>query len=286
MRRVGAACLAWLALTVPVFAAGYDDFTLGVTANLRGESERAVTSFTAALAAPDLVPAYKPTAYYGRAAAYLQLDKCQEANADLQSYETLKGKDNSILILRVWAETCLKDVAAARKNLDALSKGKPGPVDIWELSRIEWRYGLFAEAADTAREAYKALDKKGTLAAYILLWQALSAERAGKPDPAAVAAGLKEIDSYDWPRPIFDYIQGKLTLQKLQKEAESSRESKELAQRCEANFYAAEFLLARNGTAAATPIFLDVAKNCPIDFIELSAAKTELRRLGVAIPKE
>ena len=90
MRCIGAACLAWVLLTAPVLAAGYDDFTSGMTANLRGESERAVASFTAALAAPDLVPAYKPAAYRGRAAAYLALEAVESLIEDCGIYSSLE----------------------------------------------------------------------------------------------------------------------------------------------------------------------------------------------------
>lgn len=286
MRRVGAACLAWVVLAAPVLAAGYDDFTRGMTANLRGDSATAVVSFSAALAASDLVPVYKPAAFRGRASAYLAQDKCSEALADLKAYEGLKKPDNTVIALRVWAELCLKDAVAARKDLDTVAQGKLDVADLWDFSRLEWRYGLFDDATATAREAFKIADKKQYGTAYILLWQALSAVRAGKLDAGAIAVSLAELKLDDWPGPILDLYLGKQTPAGVQKEASSWRESKETAQRCEANFYTAEWYLGRNDTAAATPLLLAVNEKCPIDFIELTAARAELKRLGVPLPKE
>lgn len=267
-------------------AAGYDDFTQGLTLNLRGESEAAIKSFTTALASPDLVAAYRPAAYRGRGIAYLQLDKCQEALTDLKAYEALKGRDTPTAVYRLWAELCLKDVAAARKDLEEISKGKIAFADLWEFQRLEWRYDMFEDSMKTGQEAFKAVDKKNALASYILLWEAMAAHRAGKFDAAAVTAGLAETKLDDWPKPLLDLYLGKQTPQGVQKEATSWRQSKEDAQVCEANFYTAEWHLGRGEKDAAVPLLLAVIKRCPVDFIELSAARSELKRQGVPVPKE
>jgi hypothetical protein len=275
-----------LALAAPVLAAGYDDFTAGMTANLRGDYTRAEAAFTAALAAPDLVPAYKPAAYRGRASAYLALDKCSEALADVKAFVALREPDISVIRLRVWANLCLKNADAARKDLDDIAKGKLDWDDLWGFARLEWRYGLYEVAAATAGESYKLADKREDATAYVLLWQFLNQIRAGKFDAAAAKASLTELKSRGWPRPVFDLYLGKLTPQKLQEEASSFWKSKETEQRCEANFYTAEWHLGQSDTAAATPLLLDVAKNCPLEFIERYAAKSELKRLGVPVPEE
>jgi hypothetical protein len=267
-------------------AAGYDDFTRGLTQNLRGESEAATKSFTIALASPDLVAAYKPAAYRGRAAAYLKLDKCQEALADLKAYEALKGRDNPTMVYRIWAELCLKDASAAKKDLEEISKGTVHLADLWEFQRREWRYDMLEDSVKPAREAFRPADKKTVLASYILLGRARAAHRAGKFVAAAIPAGLAETKLDDWPKPLLDLYLGKQTPQGVQKEATSWRQSKEDAQVCEANFYTAEWHLGRGEKDAAVPLLLAVTKRCPVDFIELAAARSELKRQGVPVPKE
>jgi hypothetical protein len=286
VKRSMAAAVAMVACVGVAGGAGYDDFTRGLTQNLRGESEAAIKSFTIALAAPDLVAAYKPAAYRGRATAYLQLDRCQEALADLNSYETLKGRDTAVMVYRIWAELCLKDAAAAHKDLEEISKGNIGVADLWEFQRLEWRYDMFEESMKTGQEAFKGADKTSVMASYILLWQAMAAHRAGKLDTAEIAAGLAATKQSDWPRPLLDLYLGKQTPQGVQREATSWRQSKEDAQVCEANFYTAEWHLGRGEKDAAIPLLLAVTKRCPIDFIELPAAVSELKRQGVPVPKE
>jgi hypothetical protein len=267
-------------------AAGYDDFTQGLTANLRGDYVFAVTAFTKALAAPDLVAAYKPAAYRGRAISYLNLDKCREALADVKAYEGLKGQDPGIAVYRIWAELCLKDAAAARQDLETVANGKLSAAGLFEFARLEWQYDLFEGSAATGSEAFKVADKKDVMASYILLWEAVAAQRAGKFDAAAITAGLAELKLGEWPKPLLDLYLGKQTPEGVQKEAESWRQSKEDAQRCEANFYTAEWYLGSGDKASATPLLLAVTRKCPNDFIERSAAASELKRLGVPVPKE
>lgn len=286
MKRFWAAVIAALVSGVPALAAGYDDFTAGMTANLRGEYAAAITAFSAALAAPDLVAAYKAPAYRGRAVAYLNAEVCDKAKADLQTYQGLKPDDPSVANLYLWVNLCLKDTAAARKEFEALAKGDPKAGDLWDYARLQWRYGLFDDAFSTSREAFKLIEKKTELAAYVLLWQAVTAQRAGKFDATEIAAELAATGRSDWPKPLIDLYLGRATPQSVQKEAESWRPEREDAQRCEANFYTAEWHLGRNDQASATPLLIEVTRSCPIDFIELSAAKTELKRLGVPVPKE
>ncbi len=286
MKFVWAATLCLALALRPALAAGYDDFTQGMTANLRGDYALAITSFTKALSAPDLVPAYKPAAYRGRANAYLRLDKCREALNDIEAFEVLNAQDTSVAVYRIWAELCLKDGASARRDLDNLAKGKLAALDLWEFARLEWQYDLFDEAMATAGEAFQTANKKDPTTYYILLWQAVAAQRAGKFDAAVIAAGLAETKLDDWPKPLFELYLGKQTPEGVQIEADSWRQSKEDAQRCEANFYTAEWYLGRSDKTSATPLLVAVVKKCPIEFIELPAAESELKRLGVPVPKE
>jgi hypothetical protein len=286
VKRVVAAVWALTTVLSVAWAAGYDDFALGMTENLRGRYANAVPAFTAALAAPDLVAAYKPAAYRSRAVAYLNLDQCQNAMADLKAYEALKGADRSILVYRMWAALCLKDVATAERDFAAIAQGDMTVSAQLEFARLEWRFGLYDASMRASASAFKAANKKSEKAIYILLWQAVAAHRAGKLDTAAIFAGLGEIGLEKWPKPVFDLYLGKQTPDGVREEAKSWRRSRDQAQTCEANFYTAEWHLGRSEADMAVPLLLAVTKNCPIDFIELPAAVTELKRLGVPVPKE
>lgn len=280
------AALAFAALVGGAGAASYDDFTTGITANYRGQYELAVTSFSAALAGPDFAPAYRAAAYRGRALAYLRQDKCREAQADVKSYEELRGHDRTSALLRVWSELCLKDSPAARKEFDFLAKGRVDDSALWEFARLEWSYSLFDESLATARQAFAAADKTHRSSVHILLWLAMAAQRAGKFDPAEFAAGAAQIKWTDWPKPLLDLYLGKQTSERVRGEASSWRSDREAAQQCQADFYTAEWHIGRNDKTAAVPLLLAVADACTNDDILASGAAADLKRLGVALPKE
>lgn len=286
MKRLVVAALAFAALAGEAGAAGYDDFSAGITANRRAQYELAVASFSAALAGPDLVSAYRPAAYRGRALAYLRQDKCREAQADIKSYEDSRGHDRTSALLRVWSELCLKDSPAARKEFDFLVKGRTDHFALWEFARLEWTYSLFDESQSTARQAFAAADKTRTASVHILLWLTMAAQRAGKYDPAAFAADVAQIKVTDWPRPLLDLYFGKQTPQGVRREASSWRSAREAAQQCQADFYTAEWHIGRNDNTAAVPLLLTVAEACADDDILAAGAAAELKRLGVPLPKE
>jgi tetratricopeptide (TPR) repeat protein len=286
VKRVIAGVLAAAALATAACGAGYDDFTRGMTENLRGKYENAIAAFTAALASPDLVATYRPVALRGRAEAYLALDRCWEALADLNAYEGFKGLDRKTRLHRIWSELCLKDSAAALRDATEQRKGKLTPDDLFSFARLQSHYGLYDDAMKTSAEAFAGFDKANPDAAYLLLWQAFTAHRAGKSDAVAIVAGLALIKLDGWPKPVFDLYLGQQTPEGVRQEAKSWRSSKNDAQMCEANFYTAQWHLGRSEKDAAVPLLLAVAKDCPIDFIELPAARAELKRLGVPLPKE
>jgi hypothetical protein len=52
-------------------------------------------------------------------------------------------------------------------------------------------------------------------------------------------------------------------------------------QKCEADFYLAEWHIARGDTAAAKPLIVSALAGCPPNFIERLGAKAEAERLGL-----
>lgn len=275
------AALAAVACAGIALAAGYDDFSEGMTATLRHESDRAIAAFTTALKSDDLVPAYRPAAYRGRATAYLQKEMCGEALADLKQYVALKGQDRHIVPKRTWAELCLGDLKSARADFEEYSGPKKSANDIWEYARLLWQFGHFAEAAEDSALAFKTVDKNSVVAPYMLLWQALNADLAGKLDRDALNAGMADIKHDDWPVPLLTLYLGKITPEKAKEESSTWHVNKGKAQKCEAEFYIAEWHIAHKNAGDALPLLQSALKNCPEDFIEKDAARAELKRQGV-----
>ncbi|MGA7673760.1 MAG: hypothetical protein WCA78_01785 [Rhizomicrobium sp.] len=276
MKRVFAAALLFAA--GPALAAGYDDFSRGVNANNRGDADTAISSFTAALNASDLAPGYVPNAYFGRARAYLRKDKCAEALSDLDATITLKADNVDAYILRAAANACLSKPDAALSDFNVAVGLRPSAAVYEAFASFQWNYGFFAQAAENYAQAAKLAVKDSPHRPYILLWYAVSADRAGTLDQVKFAADVSALDFDDWPAPILDFYRGKATVDQVTREAASSDAQTATDQKCEADFYIGEWQLARKNPDAAKPLLQAAVSECPQNFIEYFAAKVELKR--------
>jgi len=140
---------------------------------------------------------------------------------------------------------------------------------------------LFLLAGKT-QEAASDLSRASELAptfAYTALWLDIAGRRA------AVSSRLNEaatrLDMTKWPAPIIRLYLGELTMEAALAAADDPNPVTKQGQLCEANFYGAELALQQGTKNEATRLFQLAASGCPAGFIEASAAKVELRALGV-----
>jgi lipoprotein NlpI len=279
MRRGLAVALFLAACTGVALAAGYDDFSRGVNANNRGDADAAISAFTAALAAGDLAPGYVPNAHFGRARAYLQKDKCAEALSDLDEVIKLKADNVDAYLLRGAANACLKKPDAALADFNAAIGLRPSATLYEALARFQWNYGFFPQAAENYAQAVKLAVKDNPRRPHLVLWYAMSADRAGTLDQVKFAAEMSKLDIDDWPAPLLDLYRGKTTADKVYREAASRDAQAATNQKCEADFYIGEWQLARKNEAAAKPLLQQAVSECPHNFVEYFAAQVELKRL-------
>jgi lipoprotein NlpI len=256
-------------------AAAYDDFARGISANLQGEDALAVTSFSAALAAGDLNPTLLPAAYRGRAIAYLRQNQCKQALADLDEYLRLKPGDVQGLQWRGNAHGCLGDFAAAEADLSQAVAVQPSRDTYWVRGRVRWRMKNYAGAADDFAHV-TTLDPKFE---YAVLWLELSRARGGTLDPKVGAHDVDELDSRDWPAPLIKHFVGEAKPEDMAAAAAQGDANAVANRQCEANFYLAEWWLARQDQAAAKPLLQAAAEKCPKNFIEYDGAQFELSAL-------
>ena len=79
-----------------------------------------------------------------------------------------------------------------------------------------------------------------------------------------------------WPAPVIRQFLGELTAAQTIAAAADQDPKKQAAQTCEANFYSGEFALLKKNKPEATRLFKLAAKDCPLSFIESTAAIAEL----------
>jgi lipoprotein NlpI len=115
--------------------------------------------------------------------------------------------------------------------------------------------------------------------AYTALWREIVARRSNQPSRLADATA--QLDMTKWPAPVVRMFLGETTPETALAAAEDADAKKQKDQVCEANFYAGELALQRSSKEDAARLFGLAVADCPKLFIEWSAAKAELKALGV-----
>ena len=262
---LGGACCA-------ASAAAYDDFARGMSANLQDDPALAVTSFSAALAAGDLNPALLPAAYRGRAIAYLRQGQCKSASGDLDEYIRLKPGDVQGLELRGRAHACFGDMRGAEADLSQAISVQSSDNLHFARGLVRWRLQDFAGSAGDFANVIAAQPHNGNA----VLWLELARARGGILDPKIGEQDLHNIDSYDWPAPLIKMFIGDAKPEDVTAAALQGDANVVAGHQCEANFYIAEWWLAQKDAVSAKPLLEAAVKNCPKNFIEADAARSEL----------
>lgn len=277
MRKILTA-LAFLAVNAAAWAASYDDFSAGQNAIHRGDPDAAIAAFSRALAAGDLAPGYLPATYSGRARAYLQRGRCQDAASDMDAALKLSSNDAEAYVLRAEAESCLKQQDAAFADFAEAIRLRPTGQIYEQFAFHLWAIGQFGAAAVNFEAAVTASSKSNPRLPHLILWYAMTADRAAALDQALLAKHVRDIDSDNWPGPLLALYLGKLTVDRVTAKAVDRNPQTDGEQKCELAFYLAEWNLARGNSDAAKPLVEKAVNNCPHNFLEYLAAVVEQRR--------
>lgn len=261
-----------------VFAAAYDDFNRGLSANLYGEPQKAIASFTAALEDGGLVATYIPEAYLGRASAYLTEDKCSAADADLNEAAQLASNDIIYDMLRAAANECLHKLDQAQKAFEAAVALRRSSAVYFSFAYAQWHAGDFSQAAGNFAQAEQLANDHNPQKPYFEIWYALSAARGGTLDDTKLEDGVSALDSSDWPMPLLQLFLGKMTIKSVYGEAKDADEPTRTGQMCEANFYIGEWQIVNHQNVAAKTSLLQAINECPHSYHEYAAAQVEMKR--------
>lgn len=265
-----------LAGLTAVQAAGYDHYSLAMDAFLRGgQDDVAISEFTKALDAGDLNPGLVPVAYLNRGSARLNKHDCTGAAED--AAESLKAKPGYLdaLLLQLKAHECLAQYDLAFADSNNIIAARPKSWAYRARAEVQWAKSNFAAAADDYETALK-LDPKE---AYGALWLAMMRARAGDAQNQRAISELTSMEPEDWPAPVFDLYLGKNKPDDVMAAAAKGDAETVTDHQCEANFYVAEYWLARGQAGAAKPLLEKAKADCPKDFYESDFSKSELKYL-------
>lgn len=274
-RRVLAITLALVAASGAARAAAYDDFANGIAAYERGDDAMAIPLLSAALAASDLVPNLKATAYLDRARAYLHTARCTQAIPDLEAARILNANSVDVILSMAVAQSCLGDFRSAERSYTAAIAINPTWQFFFGRGRARWALDDFAGAAADFAAVVSAAPKQP----YPVLWLAIAQARLGRLDNTTIAQAEASLDLDDWPAPLVKFYLGRAGQPDI--DAAVQAEAQNMAQRrCEADFYIGEWHLAHIDKDAAKTMLQAAADKCPPTFIEKYAAKVEVARLN------
>jgi tetratricopeptide (TPR) repeat protein len=247
--------------TNPLLLAGRADLQ-----NERHRSAEAIEDLGRALAlAPD-----NPQFLVERAGVYADSGDAARAAADLATAAALAPNDPDVLIGQARAAVQAGDFDRARQDLDAAIQLNPAAVNgLFLRGRLSLYRGDEARAvADFQRAA------AGSAQPYPAMWLFAAQARGGLDGSARLEAKTKSWPSGVWPYPIIQQMLGKSSA------AEARAAAVDDDERCEADFYNGELLLAHRSPMLAWEAMRKALAECPRGFIEREGAEEELKRLA------
>jgi lipoprotein NlpI len=135
-------------------------------------------------------------------------------------------------------------------------------------------YFLIGGHIADAQADFKKANELNPTDPYTALWLDLTERR--NEVPSHLADTSRQVDMTIWPGPIIRHFLGEFTAAQTLAAAADEDPKKRQAQTCEANFYSGEFALLKKNKAEATRLFKLASNDCPLTFIESTAAIAEL----------
>jgi lipoprotein NlpI len=190
----------------------------------------------------------------------------------------LRSNDAEAYVLRAEAEICLKKQDAAFTDFAEAVRLRPTAQIYEQFAFQQWAVGQFGGAAANYEAAVVTSSKSNPHLPYLILWYAMTADRAASLDQAILAKHVRDIDEDNWPGPLLELYLGKLTVDQATAKAADRNPQTDGEHKCELSFYLAEWNLARGNGDAAKPLLENAVQNCPQSFREYGAAVIEQRR--------
>lgn len=225
-------------------AGGIDDANAAVKAARDGKYEDAVRLFTSAINSDELNLTGRAQAYAYRGIARATVGDYDRAAEDLNFAVALDSPYNA-------------DALAFRGYIGLVTGG---------------------DAAKAAADLAKSASLK--VWGYNALWLSLARMKAHVPDTDNVSLANNAMKLMDqWPMPVVKYLLGQTSVDQVRMAANDGDPARVNERVCDADFYVAEYNLAHNDAAGATPLLQHATQVCPFASFERMGAAAELMRL-------
>ncbi len=234
----------------------------------KGEFDHALADFNQAI---QLDPTYA-IAYFSRGDLYKRMGDFDRAMADLNDSIRFDPNYAKAYFVRGRLSYIKGNNPSALDDFDKVIRLDPG--DSFAYFNRGVTYFLLGGRTADAQADFKKANEINPKDPYTALWLDLSEHRNGVANRLAETS--KQLDMTAWPAPVVRQFLGELSAAQTIAAAADQDPKKQAAQTCEANFYSGEFALLKKNKPEATRLLKLAAKDCPLEFVESTAAIAEL----------
>ena len=241
-----------------------------------GLFEKAIEEYTQAIIIkPDLIEAY-----VGRAWSHLSRSNHTKAIRNYSQAIRLKPAYADAYFGRGWAHEKSGDAdQAIRDYSEAIRLGKNNSQAYFSRGILQFYRNSTGMAADD----FSAVLQQGSkqLRPYALIWMYLSQARSGIDGRESLRTYGANMNLTTWPGVLVSYYLGDVTSDRVLSAAHSPNPKTQRENECVANFFLGQDRLVRGDKAGAADYFRKTIATGVTTYRQYTAAKEELRRLGL-----
>jgi lipoprotein NlpI len=248
-------------------------YNRGAAYALIGQTNYALGDFAQLL---ERVPNDPDTLFY-RSLIYVNQGKVESAVKDLTGVLKQRPDDGISRLQRAGLLIALQRNEDAISDLNQLLKTDPAALDaLYNRGRAELLKGDSAAAADD----FAALMQARNDNPYAALRLYIARARAGRKDPAPLAAAAKNFPDDQWPMPVVAFYQGRMSEDDLIAAAKAGKAATNASLTAESRYYLGQWALLQDDAKAARRHFeAAVASKAGIGSLEFIDAGLELKKL-------
>jgi len=246
---------------------------------LRERLQETVDKTSQAIKSGKLVGVDLANSHCLRSNAYTDLGKFAEARADADEAVRLVPNSATILMCRAAGHFSAGEFEKSIEDYSkAITLGATDAKVLHLRGMAKFYAGKLEEAADDFLRAADTDDREAQVMND--LWLAWSYQRLGRPLPQAVRERAAQEPRGAWPRPALAVLAGDVSAEEMLKLIERKSGDERTMALTEGYFYLAQYYLGRGETAKARKLFEDTRRLNVIIYVEHTAARFELQRLG------
>jgi tetratricopeptide (TPR) repeat protein len=234
-----------------------------------GEYDQAIADETRAI---ELAPNF-PEAYHDRAFDRAFKGDIKGGRGDLVQAITLAPQVPCFYEELGSFDNLLKDHDQALADFDQAIRLAPSFFSAMDAkAKTLFNLGRYDEAAAEFREVIRLTPGDY----YPVLWLHIARMRAHEDDSEEYRAGKASLDMTQWPAPIFDLFEGKITASAMRRAADAQVDEGE----CEGAVFAGQYFLVKDDRPSAMPQVQEAASVCPSSELRRLTSWAELERLA------